>query len=111
MPSVLFAQIFSYTKRKHDMSSILGTIQLLIAVGGLLTLAFLILLAMPNSELRRILMPIIGWGMAIFCGVNCISPFDAMPEALFGPFGLLDDLAAGVMGLTSASIARKASEK
>jgi hypothetical protein len=94
-----------------DMPSLMGTIQLLIGVGGLLTLAFLILLAIPNSELRRVLMPIVGWGMAIFCGIYCISPLDVAPEALLGPFGLIDDVGAAIVGFTAASMARKVSEE
>lgn len=93
------------------MSSVLTTIQLLIVVGGILVLAFLALLAIPNSELRKALMPIVGWAMAIFCAVYCISPVDVMPEALLGPFGLVDDLGALIVGFSAAKAARKAGKE
>jgi len=93
------------------MSTFLGTIQLLIGCGSLILLAFMILLAMPNSELKKFLMPIIGWCLAIFCGIYCVSPVDIVPEAFLGPFGLVDDIGAAVLGFSAASMARKAAKE
>jgi uncharacterized membrane protein YkvA (DUF1232 family) len=78
-----------------------------LAGAGLLAL-LLILLAMPQSRLRSFLMPIIGWGFALFCGAYILSPVDLFPEALTGPFGLIDDAAALVAGVMAASAAIKA---
>ena len=74
------------------MAEAFSVIKLLIACGAILALAFLVLLSMPQSQLKSFLMPIVGGAMAIFCGVYCISPIDIVPEAVLGPFGLVDDL-------------------
>lgn len=87
------------------MQSIMSTIQMLMVCGTLLGLAFFVLLSMPQSQLRAFLLPIIGWGVAIFCGFYCISPIDIVPEALLGPVGFIDDLGAVAAGLTAASVA------
>lgn len=90
------------------MSSVMSVIELAMQCGSLLLLAFLILLALPQSKLRSVLMPVVGWTLAIFCGAYCISPVDVIPEAVLGPFGLLDDLGAGALGIASAMAAYKA---
>lgn len=87
------------------MQDVMTTIQLLVICGTLLGLAFFVLLSMPQSQLRAFLLPIVGWGVAIFCGIYCISPVDIVPEALLGPFGLIDDVGAVAAGLTAAGIA------
>lgn len=87
------------------MSSFFGTIQLMLFCGTALTVTFGVLLSMPNSKLREFLMPIVGWGVAIFCGIYCISPIDIVPEALLGPFGLIDDIGAVVGGIAAARAA------
>ena len=69
------------------MQSVMGTIQMLMICGTLLGLAFFVLLSMPQSQLRAFLLPIVGWGVAIFCGIYCISPVDIVPEAILGPLG------------------------
>ena len=84
------------------MANLIELFRLMLMCGTLLTIAFFVLLAMPNSQLRSFLMPIISWGMAIFCGIYVISPVDIMPEAILGPFGLADDLGAVVMGIVAA---------
>ena len=87
------------------MQSIFGIIQTLLICGTLLCLAFFVLLSMPQSQLRAFLLPIAGWGVAIFCGVYCISPVDIVPEALLGPVGLVDDLGALAAGISAAGVA------
>ena len=42
--------------------------KLMMLCGTGIVIAFVVLLAMPKSELRSVLMPIVGWAMAIFCG-------------------------------------------
>ena len=65
-------------------------IKLMMLCGTGVVIAFVVLLAMPKSELRSVLMPIVGWAMAIFCGFYAISPIDILPEAVLGPFGLIE---------------------
>ena len=93
------------------MSSILGTIQMLFLCGTILVIAFGILLSMPHSQLRAFLLPIVGWAVAIFCGIYCISPVDILPEAFLGPFGLVDDVGAVVAGIAAARAAMKAGKE
>ena len=85
-------------------------IKLLMLCGTGVVIAFVVLLAMPKSELRAVLMPIVGWAMAIFCGFYAISPIDILPEAVLGPFGLIDDIGAVIVGISSAKAAMKAKD-
>jgi len=87
------------------MQSVFGIIQTMLICGTLLGVTFFVLLSMPQSQLRAFLLPIVGWGVAIFCGIYCISPVDIVPEALLGPFGLVDDLGAVVAGISAAGVA------
>lgn len=89
------------------MQSLFSIIQTMLLCGTLLAATFAVLLSLPNSKLRDFLMPIVGWCMAIFCGVYCISPIDIVPEAVLGPFGLIDDLGALVAGIAAARMAMK----
>ena len=79
-----------------------------ILVGGGLVGLFGILLAVPQSKFRDFLMPIIGWCFALFCGAYILSPIDILPEAMFGPFGLIDDAGALAAGIFAAMTAIKA---
>lgn len=85
--------------------------KMLMLCGTLIVIAFVVLLAMPKSELRSVLMPIVGWAMAIFCGFYAISPIDIMPEAVLGPFGLIDDIGAVVVGISAAKAAMRAKDE
>ncbi len=87
------------------MSDIFGTIRILILCGSVLFLAFMVLLSLPQSPLRGVVLQLVGWVLAVFCGVYCISPIDIMPEILLGPFGLVDDIGALVLGCYSAKTA------
>lgn len=65
-------------------------------------LAFMVVLAMPQSRMRDVMKKVL---FAMACVVYILSPIDFMPEALLGPFGLIDDagaLVAGVASLRSA---------
>lgn len=86
-------------------------LKMLMVCGTLVVIAFGILLAMPKSELRSVLMPIVGWAMAIFCGIYAISPIDVVPEAVLGPFGLVDDIGAVIAGISAAKAAMNASSE
>lgn len=85
-------------------------IQLLsLAIGGIVVLAFtfLVLLSLPQSKLRDVLLPIVKWAFAILCGIYVISPMDLAPEIALGPLGVFDDLAAVVAGIMAARSAMK----
>jgi uncharacterized membrane protein YkvA (DUF1232 family) len=87
---------------------VLHFLELLVIVGGILALAFMILLALPQSRLRDLLMPFISWAFVVLCGVYVISPVDIMPEIILGPAGIFDDFAAGVAGVLTAMSTIKA---
>ncbi len=91
--------------------SLIQTILWCMTIGGV---AFVVLLSLPQSQLRSFLLPIVGWAVAIFCGIYCISPVDVVPEALLGPIGLIDDvgiLAAGIAAARMAMTAHKTESK
>jgi hypothetical protein len=81
-----------------------------VLVGGGLLALFAVLLSMPQSQLRSFLLPILGWCFALFCGAYILSPVDVAPEALLGPFGLIDDAGALVAGICAARTAIKAAK-
>lgn len=93
------------------MQSLFGLMQTIVLCGTVLVVAFFGLLSLPQSKLRAFLLPIVGWSVAILCAVYCISPVDIVPEALLGPFGLVDDLGAVVAGITAVRSAMKASKE
>ncbi len=92
------------------MSSFFEVIRTLILVGGALFGLFLYFLSTPDSKLREVMLPIVAWCFAIFCGIYALSPIDLVPEALFGPFGLIDDVGAVVAGIAAAGAAIRAAK-
>lgn len=86
----------------------LETFKWLMLCGTSIVIAFSVLLAMPKSELRTFLMPIVGWTFAIFAGVYCLSPVDVVPEIVAGPFGLIDDVGMAIAGFAAAKAAMNA---
>ena len=86
-------------------------LELLVIVGGVIVVTFLILASLPQCKLRDMLMPFISWGFVVLCGLYAISPVDAMPEIVLGPFGLLDDLAAVAAGVGTAVATIRAQRK
>ena len=56
-------------------------------------------------------MPFVAWGFVALCAAYAISPVDAMPEVVLGPFGLVDDLGAVVMGVGTAVATINAGKK
>ena len=93
------------------METLLKTMQLALGCGTLLLVAFLILLALPNSRLRAVVMPVVSWLMVIACGCYVASPVDGMPEAFFGPVALIDDIGAGLVGYAAYKLATKPKEE
>lgn len=87
------------------------TFKWLMLCGTSIVIAFGVLLAMPKSELRSFLMPIVGWTFAIFAGVYCLSPVDVVPEIVAGPFGLIDDVGMAIAGFAAAKAAMKAKDE
>ena len=70
-----------------------------------LPVAFLAALSLPhNSELRRMVMKVCYWGVALLAIGYFAMPLDVVPDVLF-PFGFADDLL--VLGIGFAG-ARKA---
>jgi uncharacterized membrane protein YkvA (DUF1232 family) len=90
------------------MEKLFAVMQMMLLCGTVLVVTFVVLLSLPQSKLREFLMPVVGWCVAIFCGIYCISPIDIVPEALLGPFGLIDDLGALVAGIAAARAAMNA---
>ena len=86
----------------------LELLRLLVIFGGLIIITGLVLLALPQCKLREMLMPFVAWGFVALCAAYAISPVDALPEVIFGPFGLVDDLGAVVMGVGTAAAAIRA---
>ena len=86
----------------------LSMLQNLLLCGTLITVVFLVLLSLPQCKLREMLMPVVAWAFAIFCGIYCISPVDLVPEAIAGPFGLIDDIFAAIAGIYAARSAMNA---
>ena len=85
------------------MSDLFSTLRLLIQAGVLLFVVFLVLLALPQSRLREIVMPFVGWGVAALSAAYIVLPIDIVPEAVLGPFGLIDDLLALGVAIGSAT--------
>lgn len=75
----------------------------LLVIGGFLTaITFMILLALPQCRLREMLSPFLAWVFVALCAAYALSPVDVLPEILLGPFGLVDDLGAVVLGVGTA---------
>lgn len=90
------------------MKDLFEVMKWMLGCGTLLMIAFIVLLSLPKSQLRSFLMPVIGWAMAIFCGIYAVSPIDVIPEAVLGPIGLIDDICAVLMGIAAARAAMNA---
>ncbi len=85
----------------------LETIRTIIVCGTLLLGGFMVLVAMPQSRMREVLMPIVGWAVAALSAVYVVSPIDVLPD--FIPIaGWLDDGGAIVTGIAGAVMALKA---
>ena len=89
----------------------LELLRLLVMVGGAIVITFLVLLALPQCKLRDILMPFVAWAFVALCAAYVISPVDILPEIALGPFGLVDDFGALVMGVGTAAAAIHAARK
>src|SRR5271169_4148820 len=86
-------------------------LRMMVVMSGVIVITFMILLALPQCKLRDMLMPFVAWGFVALCAAYAISPVDAFPEVIFGPFGLVDDLGAVVMGIGTAVATINAGKK
>jgi uncharacterized membrane protein YkvA (DUF1232 family) len=92
------------------MSEFFGFLRMGLLCGTLFSLASVVALSLPKSKFRTVLSEFLGYGMVVLCGLYVISPVDCIPEAIFGPFGYIDDVGAmcgGYMAFQSAMKARK----
>ncbi|MBX3412814.1 MAG: DUF1232 domain-containing protein [Pirellulales bacterium] len=81
---------------------IMQVIGIFIICGTILLLALMVLVAIPQSRLRDVLLQVVGWLFAGGCAAYVLSPVDVVPEVILGPFGLVDDLIALIVGIGSA---------
>lgn len=80
------------------MSEFFEFLRMMLKCGTLFAIVSVIALSLPESRFRTVLNEILGWGFAVLCGVYCLSPVDLIPEAVAGPFGLIDDAGAVFLG-------------
>jgi uncharacterized membrane protein YkvA (DUF1232 family) len=90
------------------MNEVFSVMKFFGGCGTVLLLTFVVLLAMPNSKLRAVLLKIVGWAVVVLCIFYGISPIDILPEAFLGPLGLIDDVVAIGVAIGAASAAMQA---
>ena len=93
--------------RRYPVTEIYAIIRLMVVVGGGLVLALLILLSMPQSRLKEIVQPFVGWAVAALSVGLIISPIDPIPDVI-PILGWADDLVALVVAIASAKAAMDA---
>ena len=86
------------------------TIQAVIYVAGGLLLTLMVCLSLPKSKLREFLTPLVGWALAVGCGIYVISPLDVLPDVI-PVIGWMDDVGAIAVGVGSAMAAITAKGK
>lgn len=70
----------------------------------ILVVTFFILLALPQSKFRSVVLELFGWGSAGAAAVGLVSPIDMVPD-LIPLLGQADDIGYILVGLASALIA------
>jgi len=98
------------------VSGFFSLLKVSVLVFGAMFIAFLALLAWPDSRLRGVFLQVAGWfinGIAALCLIYVVSPLDIIPDAI-PVAGQLDDLGALVLmagslvtGVTSIRAGRK----
>ena len=86
------------------MGRLIGLLEVLAVCGAIFAALFLVLLAMPKSELRSFLLEIMGWTGAGLAAAATVSPIDVIPD--FIPvLGQMDDLLYVIAGVVCAAVA------
>ena len=85
----------------------LHLLEVMVVAFTLVVITFLVLLALPNCKIRQLLMHFVAWLFVVACALYVVSPLDLMPEIL-GPFGVVDDFAAVVAGVSTAMVTMRA---
>ncbi len=80
------------------MSGFFGFMSVVTFCATVLFIAFIVVLAMPQSKMREVLKPAL---LAVMCLIYVVSPIDLAPAAVLGPFGAVDDMAAVYAGVKS----------
>jgi uncharacterized membrane protein YkvA (DUF1232 family) len=91
--------------------AVVHLLEVIVIAGTLVIVTFLILLSLPHCKLRDMLMPFVAWGFIALCAAYTISPVDALPEIVLGPFGLFDDFVAAAAGIGTAMATIRASKQ
>ncbi len=81
------------------MSDLIGLLELAMGLVAALIVVFVVALSMPQSKFREVMKGMI---LVLVCFVYVFSPVDLVPEVVFGPFGLVDDLGVAVAGVVKA---------
>jgi uncharacterized membrane protein YkvA (DUF1232 family) len=79
-------------------------ITIVLGIIALLLVIFLVLLAVAIFVIYRYRLPLRGIAAMAGALVYLVSPVDALPEAVMGPFGLVDDV--GVVGAVGIFVYR-----
>jgi uncharacterized membrane protein YkvA (DUF1232 family) len=87
------------------MSSLFGFLSTAMVCITIMGLAFMVILAMPQSRMRDVMKHVM---VAIFSILYVVSPIDFLPEIVLGPVGAVDDIAAAIIGIVSAKRAMSA---
>jgi len=81
------------------MSELFNLLSTFMWCGTILGLALMIVLSLPKSHMREVMKRFL---LVAACVVYIFSPFDIVPEAIFGPLGFIDDIGAFAAGLMAA---------
>lgn len=86
------------------MDAFFGFLKVLAVCATLFFVVFLVLLALPKSQLRSLVLEFFGWITAGGSAVLVVSPVDIIPDPI--PFlGQMDDVAYIVVGIISGLLA------
>lgn len=85
----------------------LGLMKLGAVSATVLILAAMVLLSLPKSRLRAVVLKLAGYGIALFSAIYVVSPIDGIPDVI-PVVGWIDDAGAIVGGIGGLLVARKA---
>lgn len=90
------------------MSTLMNLLNNAMLCMTVLVIAFMIVLAMPQSQMREVVKNGL---LAVACVIYVLSPIDFIPEIALGPLGVVDDIGAVVVGVIAAKKALKESRE